>query len=296
MGQPALIRASGRAVAKFGNAALPNGQGVMANIDLNDLVNTALNAPLFDGSNRQISLAQLLYRGRGVYLADDFGPGLYSLPMLYLEDATHFLGQFLAALSQAGEQQLTFDNATYNLVKFKGITGRTRERPVSMQSSAALLAWSFTLELIAKSPWWQDAAATTATPWNPITVDAGQGANITYAGSVWAEPVWTLDVPVGNAVAINAFQLRNTMSGEFLTVNFLSRAALPAGVHTVITIDCAAKTVTDQNGNFYDTAGTFPLLYPPAGQVNPFTAIVTPASGASAGLTLAQTHFPRWQL
>jgi hypothetical protein len=67
-------------------------------------------------------------------------------------------------------------------------------------------------------------------------------------------------------------------------------------VHTVITIDCAAKTATDGAGNFYDTTGSFPMLYGPAGQVNTFTTIVTPASGSSSGLTVAHSHYPRWRI
>ncbi len=264
----------------------------MGNLDLNDYVNTLLTDYFrTEDGNVQIGLEQLLYRGRGVITSLDFGPRAISLPMTYLEDATHFIGQFLAVLSQASTQQLTFDNATYILARYAGISGRVPSR------ARQPLAWDFTLLLTAPSPFFQDAAATVATPWNPIVTDTGQAANITYAGSVWAEPVWTLHVPVGNAVAINSLQIRNTMSGEFLTVKFLSATALPAATVRDVVIDCAAMTaVCTQTGENYDVSGSFPMLYGPVGTVNPFTAIVTPASGASAGLTLAYSVFPRWQI
>src|SRR5258708_3293135 len=283
MGQPTILRANGRSVAKFGSAALPNGQGAMAQVDLNDYVNTLLTDyfRIQDG-NVQLGLEQLLYRGRSVIVSQDFGPRAIALAMTYLEDGSHFLGQFLALLSQAGTQQLTFDNATYILAHYAGISGRVPAR------ARQPLAWDFTLLLTAPSPFFQDAAAQAATPWNPIVTDAGQAANITYLGSVWAEPVWTLHVPAGNAVAINSFQLKNTMSGETLTVNFLSASAIPAGTVRDVVIDCGAMTaVCTQTGESYDVSGSFPMLYPPGGQVNPFTAILIPAAGASAGLTLA---------
>jgi hypothetical protein len=84
------------------------------------------------------------------------------------------------------------------------------------------------------------------------------------------------------------------MSGEFLTVNFLSVAAIPALTARTVTIDCAAMTAIDNLGNSYDVTGSFPMLYSPVSTVNPFTVIVTPASGSSSGLTLACSHSPRW--
>jgi hypothetical protein len=294
VGQPTITVVGGRGVAKFGSGTLPNGQGAMTVIDLNDGTYTRVRGINVDGSARQLTLAQLLFRGRGVYLSDDSGPGIYAVPMVYLEDATHFIGGLLAALESAGEQPLTFDNATTNLVQYRGITNRKPAIP------KVPMGWEFDLELVAKSSYWNDLAATTMAPLTLVT-DTGQGFNITYAGSIYAEPVWTLVIPAGNGVAINSFTLRNTMSLEFLTVNFQSVLAIPAATDRTITIDSAASTAIDNLGNQYDTVGTFPKLYPavtqpPTGQVNPFTAIVVPASGSSAGLTLACSHYPRWKL
>ena len=50
------------------------------------------------------------------------------------------------------------------------------------------------------------------------------------------------DLFAHNAVVINAIQLKNTMSGEFLTVNFLSATAIPAGTVRDVVIDCGAMT------------------------------------------------------
>lgn len=292
---PTVLRLANRTVARFGNAALPNGQGIRPYTDLNDQVNTVLvNQFNTDDNNRQIGLEQLLYRGRGAYTSDDFGPRTLTLPMIYMEDPSHFMGTFLASLSQAGEQQLTFDNATCILAKYKGISGRIPARP-SLQAGGIPNAWDFTLELIAKSPWFQDLLATAWGPL-PLTVDAGQTFSLTYVGSVWAEPIWTLVVPASNPVAINSFQIRNTMSGEFLTVNFLSVAAIPATTARTLTINCAAMTAVDNLGNSFDLSGSFPMVYPPNGQANPFTVIVTPASGTSSGLTLSASWFARWQI
>lgn len=290
MPQPTLVRTAGRTVATFGGSPLPNGQGTMPPLDLNDYRNTVLTNMLrSDDSNRQIGLDQLLYRARGAYVSDDFGPRVISLPMTYIEDTTHFIGQFLARLSQAGEQQLTFDNLTYILAKYQGATGRTQVR------GQQPLAWEFSLDLICKSPWFQDALASTMAPLT-LTVDAGQNFSITYNGSVFAEPIWTLVIPSGNTVPINQLQLLNTMSGETLTVNFLSVAAIPASTARTVTIDSSLMTAVDNVGNAYDTYGSFPKLYPPAGQSNAFTVVVVPASGSSAGLTLAASWACRWEI
>jgi hypothetical protein len=293
MPQPAFLTSAGKFIANFGGLALPNGQGALSNINLNDRVNTFA---FFGGGiqseddNVERGFARVPYLAKGLWTYDDFGQRVIGIPSYYIEDGTHFLGQFLAALSQAGEQQLTFDNLTYIPCKYAGTSGRTFElgsKPV----------WFYTLNFLARAPWFSDISATTATPANPITTDAGQNFNVTYSGSVWCEPVWTLHIPNTNAVALNSFQIKNTMSGEFLTVNFQSATAIPASTTRDVVIDCAAMTaICTQTGESYDFSGSFPMLYGPAGQVNPLTVIVTPASGSSSGLTVAYSIHPRWQI
>lgn len=294
MPQPSFLKSGGKYIATFGGQALPNGQGTLTVIDLND---RAHRFAFFGGEfisnddNVQRGLEQVPYLSKGLWTYDDFGKRVIEIPCYYLEDSTHVLGQFLAALSQAGEQQLSFDALTYIPAKYAGATNRKFE----ISSAGGL--WFYALQFLAREPWFRDISATTGTPLNPITVDAGQSFNVTYAGSVWCEPVWTLHIPNTNAVALNSFQLKNTMSGEFLTVNFLSATAIPALTTRDVVIDCGAMTATcTQTGESYDVSGSFPMLYGPAGQINAFTAIVTPASGSSSGLTLAYSFNARWQI
>lgn len=294
MPQPAFLTSGGRYIATFGGQALPNGQGTLGSIDLNDRSHTFAfhGAGLTsEDDNVQRGFAQVPYLGKGVWTYDDFGQRLATIPCYYLEDSTHKLGAFLASLSQAGEQRLSFDALTYAPVKYAGTSNRREE-------IGRIGTWFYNLHFVARDPWYYDIAATSNSNWFTITVDAGTSSTLTYAGSVFCEPIWTLHIPNTNAVALNAFQIKNTMSGEFLTVNFLSASAIPASTTRDVVIDCSAMTaVCTQTGESYDIAGTgFPMLYPPAGQVNPFTVIVTPASGSSSGLTMAYSIHPRWQI
>lgn len=284
--QPTLAQVAGRQIALVGGRARPDGQGALANVDLNDLVNTRMSDFQGDDTNKQLSLAQLLYRSRFSYTGDDRGPYPISLPMSYTEDATHFLGGLEGVLDQAGEQLLTFDNVTAVAARYKGLSSRKAIK------SKAPAVWGFNLDLIAQ-PYFADLVASTLVPLT-LTVDGGQYFYIPYAGSVWAEPVWTLVIPASNGVAINSFQLQNTMKKQALTVNFQSVAAIPASTARTVTIDCAAMLATDNLGNSFDVIGSFPMLFGPVGQFNPFLAVVTPASGSSAGLTLACSHNPRY--
>lgn len=118
--------------------------------------------------------------------------------------------------------------------------------------------------------------------------------SITYAGSVFAEPTFTLTIPNTNTATIQSLVLTNTMSNEALTVQF--PAPLAASTAWTITISVPAWTVTDQTSLQYDVAGSFPYLYGPPGQANPFTAKLTPASGASSGVTLGASFSNRWEI
>jgi hypothetical protein len=378
--------------ALFGNASLPNGQGTLGWVNLNDFTNTFLLDFRTDDDNRQIQISQLLYRAKGAYTSDDFSQRVLTLPMRYQEDATHSAGRFLAQLSQAGEQQLTFDNATNIPVKYKGIRNRrlVRRFPPYL--------WEFDLEFVAKTPWFQDNASTsissvaiintpTVTPTGTalaggaltagtytlsytyvtasgetaaspissgivlsagnlqITVNAVEAfpsyatarkwyfnpgspttgftvsvANnnsftlntagnstaaptttpatqfsVTYPGSVFTEPIFTLNIGAGNPAAIASCALNNTMSGENLTVLFTSLAVIPASTARTVTIDCGAWTVSDSGGS-YDVNGSFPMLYPPVNQANTYAIGITTVSGTSTGLTLTGSFTNRWQI
>jgi hypothetical protein len=298
-----LTNAGGKQIALIGGGALPNGQGTMTQLDLNDMIRSFIVTWQSDDANRQMGLEQLLYRSRGVFTSDDFGPRDITVPMQYIEDSTHVVGGLLAALESCGEQPLTHDNLTYITCKYAGLASRLRQ----VRVSEGVWAWQFNMLLKAANSYFLDAGATAGLAPLTLTADTGQAFTITYAGSIWCEPVWTLVVPVGNGVAINSMQIKSTMWGandprnEVLTVNFQSVAAIPAATARTITIDCGAQTIVDDLGRNYDMTGTFPMLYPavthpPVGMVNPFSVIIVPASGASAGLTLAESHVPRWRI
>lgn len=116
--------------------------------------------------------------------------------------------------------------------------------------------------------------------------------SITYAGSIFAEPTFTLTVPNTNAAVIGNLVLTNTMSSEALTATL----NLAASTAYTVTVSGANFAVTDGSGHSYDIAGSFPMLYGPAGQANTFTVAVTAVSGVPTGLTLGGTYSNRWVL
>jgi hypothetical protein len=295
MPQPTLALSGGLAIVKFGNQPLPNGQGTMSYVNLNDRQSWFCQALADLGyDNRQITLGQLVYRGRSTYLADDWGPWKFSIPFKYDENATYGgtstpLGAALGQLLLSGEQMLTFDNATGVLCKVAKVGGR------KMNFEAYPPLWSFDLQFVAKAGWFQDLSPTTYL--NALALNSGSvtNTNVTYSGSVWAEPVWTLTIPAGNAAPIASFRLQNTMSGDDLTVTFPGN--LPASTAATVTIDSGAFSVVDGNGITYDISGkSFPLLYGPTGQVQQISATLTPASGTATGCTLTCVASNRWLL
>lgn len=129
----------------------------------------------------------------------------------------------------------------------------------------------------------------------PPTTSGGTATfYVTYNGSVWAEPVFTLTVPFSNQNTITQLVISNTMAAEALTINF--PGGLPSGRPYTITVDSSNWTVSDQNGNSYDYQGSFPMLYPPAGQVNPFTVQCVGTPGNPSGLSLQAAYNSRWEV
>lgn len=115
-----------------------------------------------------------------------------------------------------------------------------------------------------------------------------------YPGSVRAEPIFQLNVPVGNTVVINQLILKNLMSGEQLVITF--NPPIPANTARTITIDGSAMSVIDDTGASHDFVGSFPMLYGPAGQNQGFTATLITASGTSTGVTLDSKWFNKWEV
>jgi hypothetical protein len=373
---------------KFGGLALPNGQGTLSQINLNDLASWYLQDFQADLA-KQISKGQFLWRAKGTILGRDFAGFPIVLPFRYKEASNGAFGAVLAQLSQAGEQQLTFDNNTYILAEFETTNGR------KLLTHFQPYWYDLSIQFWCKTPWFVDVSATTISTVNvvyaplaaPVGATAAGGAlatgtytlqytyvtasgetaaspasgnivltsgnqqisvsavtplpgfatavkwyfasgpttgftvqnaggaftlntagsgtlaptstpatqfSITYAGSVFAEPVFTLTVPSSNTGTITGATLINTMSTETLTVSFPGGLAVSTAY--TITIDCGAFTVADAGGRAYDVAGSFPQLYPPVGQVNTMTVSATTSAGVASGLTLGCTYSNRWTI
>lgn len=389
MPQPAITGTP--PILQFGGLALPNGQGTLSNISLNDAVNWFWmgwwNSASADVDYPLHFIGRSVWRSKGVFLGQDAGSRKISFPMRYREITTP-LGTALAKLSQAGLQNLTFDNLTAIPVKFSAFRNRqlwikyptywwqgdleflaptsyfadlaattlastpivyapTAAPSAAAAAGGALTAGTYTLEYTYVTASGETAASpvsgnivlsggnlqitvtavtplpsfATAVKWyfatgptTGFTVQnngagftlntAGSGVippaatpatafTIAYAGSVFAEPVFTLTVPSSNAGVLTGATLTNTMSGEQLVARLGGLAALTA---YTLTLDSGAFTVTDASGKAYDIAGSFPNLYGPAGQANTYTVSVAVSSGLPSGLTLTGSWNPRWEM
>lgn len=372
----------------FGGLALPNGQGTLSSINLNDVTSWFLQDFQYD-LVKQVTAGQFLWRAKGTTLGRDFQGFVITLPMRYREASNGAFGAALAQLSQAGEQQLSFDGQTYILAEFAGLSGRkllTKFQPYW---------WDFNLQFWCKTPWFLDITSTTTSTVNvvyaPLVAPSGSTASggslatgtytlkytyvtasgetaaspassnivltsgsqqisvsavtplpsfatavkwyfatgpttgftvqnsgtaftlntagngtaspastpatqfsITYSGSVFAEPVFTLNVPNTNTGVITGATLANTMSTESLTISF--PGGLATSTAATITVDCGAMSVTDALSNNYDVSGSFPQLYPPVGQANTMTVLPATSAGVASGLTLGSAYANRWSI
>ena len=278
-------------VFKFGNAALPQGQGTMTNLNLNDGTKWQWQRFKGDDDYVQTTVGQLAWRAASVILGRDRKGRILSEPMRYLEASSSpsdAFGAQIALMEQAGLQQITFDNATYIQAEFSGFKSRDM-----VMLKAAPYYWMGNLEFLCPTPYFNDLSATTVSP-QALSSGSATTFNITYAGSVWTKPVWTLTIPNTNPAPIQSFSLSNTMSGETLTVTFPGNLA--ASTAWTITIDSSQSAVLDASGKGYDFGGSFPKLYGPAGQVQQISATLTPASGTATGCTVGASYTNRWLL
>lgn len=283
MPQPAITGVP--LTCKFGSLPLPNGQGNMTQVNLNDLAKWFWQDFAFDDDFIQLTPAQLAWRGRGVVVGRDRGPRVLSLPMRFVEASAGDFGAAKAVLTEAGQQQLTFDNSTAIVANLRAIKGE------QLVKRYAPYQWDCTLEFFCPEPVFRDISATTLSP-QALTSGSPTAFNVTYAGSVFTEPVWTLTIPVGNTAPIASFVLANTMSGEGLTILFPGNLA--GSTAWTITIDAAAQTVSNAAGTQFDFSGSFPLLHGPTGQVNAMNATLTPASSTATSCTIGASYRPRW--
>lgn len=291
MGQPVITGTP--PILRFGTQALPDGQGNMPNLNLNDLVSWFWNDFRADHDYLLHGLGHVVYGASGVYLSFDAKNRTLSLPVMYSE-AVNPLGAALAVMSMAGEQMLTTDNATGILARFNAARGR------SLRRRFPPFYWDLTLEFLCRTPYFQDLTTTTVAPTavgGAVSPGTTTNINVTYAGSVWCAPVWTFTVPVGNGVVINSLVLSNQMKGEALTVNF--PGGLLASTAYSFVIDSGARTVTNGSTQ-YDFNGSFPNLYPSGqvavSQVQQIRTVIVTATGTTTGCTLGATYTARYDI
>lgn len=258
----------------------------MTQVNLNDVTSWFLQDFQSD-LVKQLVKGQFVWRAKGAILGRDVPGFSIVLPMKYKEASNGAFGAALATLVNTGDQQLTFDNSTYILSEFEST--QSRKLWIKFQP----FWWDVTLSFWCKTPWFNDIAATNLTQVTAIGTTP-KTFNITYAGSVFAEPVFTLGIGAGNPAVITTAILKNTTSGEFLTITF--PGGLAASTAYTITIDCGNYTVSDQNSVNYDIGGSFTSLFPPAGTVNAFSIALTVSSGVPSNVTLDGTWNNRWTM
>lgn len=172
-------------ICTFGGLALPNGQGTMPTVSLNDTLTWFLLDVSIDHQNRAIGIQPQVARAKSVYVSDDFLNKTITLTLRYFE--TYFsLGQGLAQLSQAGEQRLSFDNVTYILAKYRG------SRTPKLIRKFAPFIWEVQLEFICREPWFKDINATNTTPTSLVAAPTSGPTATALVGGALAAGTYTL--------------------------------------------------------------------------------------------------------
>jgi hypothetical protein len=290
MSYPVYGIASNRQICNFGGKAVPSTGIVLSTVDLNDFVSWFLQGPPVVTATRLSVAAQLTWLAKGVYLSDDFGAKKIAMSWRYYEKGGIPLSQSLALLTQSDQQYLTFDNVHQVLVRCIDVGAPS---PINQVNPYAY-DWTATFE--APVPWMEDINPTTMAPLSigGSTGGVTTGFTIHYPGSVFCEPVFTIDIPNTNTATISEIKLQNTLTGEVLTINF--GTPLAASTHWIITVDTANFKVSDQLGSEYDMVGAFSRLQnnSSTGTDNTFTIKVTTGSGALSGSTIAASYKSRW--
>lgn len=173
----------------FGGLALPNGQGTLSNINLNDGTNWFLQDIVIDYYNRSLGIQQQVTRAKAVYTSDDFLNKVVTLPMKYVE-TNNALGVALAQLSQAGEQRLSFDGTTYILAKYRGV--RSPSTYPKLIRRFAPLWWELQLEFLCREPWFKDISSTTSATTTVAAAPSSPPTTTPLAGGSLAVGTYTL--------------------------------------------------------------------------------------------------------
>jgi hypothetical protein len=280
---------SQRGILKFGGKPLPLIGTVMTYVDLNDTVSWFTENITVD-HKKLLGVKPLIFTGESVWISEDFGPKSIKVKTKFDESGGIPFAQHKALLSQSGEQFLTTDNSTGIACKLVSIGS-----PSLVTGSVSPFVFSTDLEFMAVVPWALDLSQTVVSAF-AVAGSSGGGTttnfNITYNGSVYGKPIYTLTIPNTNTVTISQIKLQNTTTGQILTVNF--SPVLPASTAITIVIDCGLWTIKDGSGNFYDPVGSFPIFAPPAGTVNAHSFTIV-SSAATTGITLGYSYYNRWE-
>ena len=278
-----------RGIIKFGGMAVPVVGGTMSYIDLNDAVYYYAQDIDISGTHIKNTAMQKTWLASGVWLSQDFVGRTVRIPMKYDETgnggSAQSIAQAMGQLSQAGEQYLTFDNATGLMCRFDGWS----KRNVLFEDNNGY-GWDTELIFQSRNAFFEDLAATTQS----VGAVAGNGDNnfnVSYVGAAWCSPVYTITIPIGNTQAITGFVLKNITSGETLTAT----VAVPANQAHSVVIDSGAMTAT-LDGVQQVFSGSFPMLYPaiPPPQTNSMRLTINSA-GATTGITLSISYTNRWE-
>jgi hypothetical protein len=197
----------------FGGLALPNGQGTLSNINLNDVISWFLYDVSIDHSNRSVGIQPQIARAKSVYVSDDFLNKTITLTLRYSE-AVNPIGTALAKLSQAGEQQLSFDGSTYILAKYKGF------RPPKLLSKFAPILWELDLEFICREPWFKDIASTTSATTTIVAAPTAVPTATPLAGGALAAGTYTLQYTYVTASGETAPSPATPLTPAFPVANF----------------------------------------------------------------------------
>jgi hypothetical protein len=298
-----------RLACQFGGLPVPVFATTMPWVDLNDVANWRLIAPpKIDNTHISNKASQIAWRGKGIWLAQDFIGRKVYLPAWYDETGGTPFTQAKAQLTQAGEQYLTFDGGVTGIrVKMNSFAETDMVTGFPDDQAGKQFAFKGQLEFMSRNPYAEDIAATSFGPLTALTsttvpnTGASNSFNIPYLGHVYGEPVYTLSVPNSNTAPITEVQLQNTASGESLSCTFAT--PLAAGVAHTIVIDVGLSTVTADTvaQNF---SGSFPFLYgnpahfatPPVAENNSFILRIIVSSGTiDAAASFSASYRCKWE-
>jgi hypothetical protein len=281
-----------RQIVQFGGLPVPGSNAVCPWVDLNDRVAWyAVGSPQIDNTHISNKSSQLAWRGRGVWLAQDFVGRKVRMAMHYDETSGVPFSQAKALLTQSGEQWLTFDQTT-------GLRVRTNSFAESTFLTGAPDApgqytHQVELEWLSRNPFMQDMNMITV---GPFTLNTGNNyAAINYAGQAFGEPVLYCNLPAGNTAKVTQVVFGNNW-GE--TVYMPIKGGTTSGAHTLLIGTDTLSCIMDNA--LIAPVGNFPYMYPgfPPPATTTLLVQITTANNAAlaAGSTYYINYFNQWEI